>query len=307
MPIYNGERYLAEAVESVLNQSFRDFELICINDGSIDRTSEILTGFKDERVNVLMQPNQGTAAARNLGIHNTRGKYVAFIDADDQWLPKKLEVQVPLLENLPEVGAVYSRCLVMDTGGKIFDYYPRVCRSGKGLLRDIFLDDFIPMLTLMVRRSIFDKIGFFKDQLLFAEDYEFKSQLVASEKIACCPEILSKYRKHEGQKISNPDGLKNELEIIEFLSLHYKIPLELRDRRMAQVWRGAAFGLSLKQDWAGARTSLLKAARLQPLSVGIYLRLIGTLPGVRLFIPLLRHTRKAWSRYQTRIWKDVDR
>jgi glycosyltransferase involved in cell wall biosynthesis len=101
--VYNGERFLREAVESILNQTFEDFEFIIINDGSTDRTGEILNSYKDERLKIFNQPNRGLTKSLNRALKLSQGKYIARQDADDISEPNRLEVQVTYLEFHPEV------------------------------------------------------------------------------------------------------------------------------------------------------------------------------------------------------------
>lgn len=113
---YNGEAFLSQAIDSVLAQTFQDFELLVVDDGSTDRTRQIADAYRmTRRVRVLSHPdggNRGMSAARNLGLSQARGEFIAFLDADDVWAPEKLEQQVVILRAEPEVGLVYGRALI---------------------------------------------------------------------------------------------------------------------------------------------------------------------------------------------------
>src|ERR1700722_10468534 len=112
IPAYNAEKYLEETLKSVRSQAFSDYEIIVIDDGSTDRTAQIATGY--DGVILMQQTNRGAAAARNAGVVSARGKYIAFLDADDMWLPSKLEKQAAnLLEN-PRTAWIYTDALVFD-------------------------------------------------------------------------------------------------------------------------------------------------------------------------------------------------
>ena len=115
MPAYNAELYIGEAIESVVNQTFRNWELIIINDGSTDATEKIILDFerKDKRIKYLFQENGKQGKARNLGIQQSRGEYIAFLDADDLWVAQKLEVQSKLLYNNPETSLIFSNGYAM--------------------------------------------------------------------------------------------------------------------------------------------------------------------------------------------------
>jgi glycosyltransferase involved in cell wall biosynthesis len=103
LPVYGVEKYIAEAVRSVLAQTFSDFELLIIDDGSPDRSVEICRQFTDSRIRIIQQQNRGLSGARNTGIRYAKGEYLAFLDGDDLWAPEKLEKQVAHLDNSPKV------------------------------------------------------------------------------------------------------------------------------------------------------------------------------------------------------------
>ncbi|HZU64018.1 MAG TPA: glycosyltransferase [Novosphingobium sp.] len=117
MPVYNVEPYVAEAITSVLAQTYADFELIIVDDGGQDRSVEICQGFEDPRIRIVHQANRGLAGARNTGILAARGRYLAFLDSDDRWLPEKLALHVIHLEANPDVGVSFSPSRFIDVNG----------------------------------------------------------------------------------------------------------------------------------------------------------------------------------------------
>ncbi|MCF3623160.1 glycosyltransferase family 2 protein, partial [Planktothrix agardhii] len=108
IPVYNGEKTIQKTIESVLQQTWQDFELIVINDGSQDATLEILSSIQDPRLRILSYSNAGLASSRNRGITEATGEYISFLDADDLWTPDKLEAQFQALEEHPEAAVAYS-------------------------------------------------------------------------------------------------------------------------------------------------------------------------------------------------------
>lgn len=118
IPMYNVAFYVKEALHSVIAQTFYDFEVLCINDGSPDNSSDIVNAIDDPRIKVINQRNRGLSGARNTGIYNAKGKYIAFLDADDRWHPNKLEHHVKHLESCPEIGCSYSPSLFINELGK---------------------------------------------------------------------------------------------------------------------------------------------------------------------------------------------
>ena len=121
IPTYNRENMIGYAIKSVLNQTFKNLEIIVVDDGSTDNTEEIIRDFKDKRVKYIKKykKNRGISVARNIGIKVARGKYIAPLDSDDEWLPEKLDKQIKILQDgPPELGVVYSNSCYIDKSGK---------------------------------------------------------------------------------------------------------------------------------------------------------------------------------------------
>jgi glycosyltransferase involved in cell wall biosynthesis len=174
-PAYNVEKYISEAIESVGKQTFRDFEYLLIDDGSADRTVEIVINHsrRDQRVRLIQAQHRGHSAARNRGIQEARGKYIAFLDGDDRWHPRFLDRQVSLLESLPAtVGAVFCRSrMILESGTPVFFQWQR---SG-GYDFDQFLIGNNPSRngsSLLIRKSCFDEVGGFDEDLPSASDLD---------------------------------------------------------------------------------------------------------------------------------------
>ncbi len=162
LPVYQGEANILRAVQSVLNQTVSSFELIVINDGSTDRTGEILASIQDSRLVVLNQENQGVAAARNDGFQHARGEYIAFIDADDQWLSDRLAVDLKTLENTPgRVCMIYGGYYAVDADQQVI-HLPPVPQASGVLLDEALKQEglFLPSTTL-VHRHILEATGGF--------------------------------------------------------------------------------------------------------------------------------------------------
>ncbi|NNK47017.1 MAG: glycosyltransferase family 2 protein, partial [Altererythrobacter sp.] len=117
MPIYNVEKFVGAAVQSVLNQSFEDFELICVDDGGDDRSMQIVREFIDPRIRIVCQSNRGLAGARNTGIAHARADFVALLDSDDIWHPDKLALHYIHLNANPDIGVSYSGSKLIDSDG----------------------------------------------------------------------------------------------------------------------------------------------------------------------------------------------
>lgn len=169
---YNYGRFLAGALDSVLAQTFTDWEAIVVDDGSTDNTPEVVCPYlADRRIHYERTDHLGQPAAKNVGIRHSRGTLVAFLDADDLWLPTKLERQVALFRSDPELGVAYSRRQYMDESGRVlFKEQPPLHRGH--VLPQMFKDNFVCFSSSMVRRAVFDDVGVFDERIPLAIDYD---------------------------------------------------------------------------------------------------------------------------------------
>jgi glycosyltransferase involved in cell wall biosynthesis len=194
---YNGARFIREAVDSILNQSYTDFELIVVNDGSTDTTAQILETFADKRMRVVTSlVNCGIATAQNSGLAVARGEYVALMDHDDISRADRLQLQVDYLDRHPEVCALGAACFRIDEQGavKSTDVYPGDDISLKWSL----LVGGCPLFhtTLVARRAALEKIAGYTGNYLYAGDYELISRLSETSAIENLAEPLVKWREY---------------------------------------------------------------------------------------------------------------
>jgi glycosyltransferase involved in cell wall biosynthesis len=199
LPVYNGERYVGETIESILPQSYLDFEFLIIDDGSVDSTPSILGRYavRDARIRVLRQNNRGVGCALNRGIHGSRGLLIAQIGADDLALPHRLARQVQFLDDHPDCVLVGGYLKVIDGRGRVIGLrtYPTSDRD----LRNAMLS-YSPFgaPSLMFRRTEGLVAGGFTVRFPTAEDYESVFRLAKQGKVANLPEALTSYRLHSG-------------------------------------------------------------------------------------------------------------
>ena len=199
MGAYNGERFLRPAIESILNQTFRDFELIVIDDGSTDSTPQILREFKDDRIRVVCnERNLGIAETLNNGIAVARGEYVALQDHDDVSLPTRLGYQVAFLDKHAQVGMVGSSCSVIDEVGTLVKHWP-VEYDGVKLRWALLWRNPFFHTALMVRRRAIEEVGGYSSdpQYRFAEDYDLMSRVAFRHAVANIPQLLGCWRVHK--------------------------------------------------------------------------------------------------------------
>jgi len=199
MSVYNGELYLRESLESVLRQSFRDFEFVIIDDGSTDATPSILEQCEksDPRVRVTRQEHAGVAAALVAGCARSRGRLLARIDADDVALPTRFEHQVAFLDAHPEVGVLGTRIDIIDEGGRVLRTTDPPRAHAMAARRLLFWPP-VAHPSVMMRRALLEKFGGYDVGFERAEDYELWTRLVEVTRFANLPLTLLRYRMHEG-------------------------------------------------------------------------------------------------------------
>lgn len=214
IPAYNAEQYLRVALSSVISQTHRDLEVIVVDDGSTDRTGAVCRELVDPRIRVVHQPNRGLAAARNTGIRQARGTYVAFLDADDLWHPDKLAHHARHLAAAPEVGLSYSRAGYIDAAGAPLGMY-QAPPLGTITAARLLVDNPIRNgSNAVLRRAALDEIRlqqedstswYFDETLRRAEDLECWLRIAATTRwrIEGIPDVLVQYRTTRGSLSAN--------------------------------------------------------------------------------------------------------
>ena len=178
--LYNGEAYIRRAIEAILAQTYKDFEVIVIDDGSSDESREIVMALSklDQRVSYFYQKNEGIVGALNQGLSYASGKYIAFCDQDDWWLPEKLKMQVEFLDRNSDIDLVYADCFMFENGSIKKNTFAQsrnldFCRSSdRDCCVQMFWKNFIPApLTVLAKKTVFERIGNFDKRFSFAYDY----------------------------------------------------------------------------------------------------------------------------------------
>lgn len=210
MPVYNGEKYLEESIESILNQTFTDFEFIIVNDGSSDRSSEILMQYKklDKRIVVITnETNLGIAGATNIGIDQAKGEYIAFMDQDDISIKDRFLKEVTYLDKQPEIFVLGANSVTLDKAGNLINR-PNIFET-PGLIRwGMLFRNQVQNSTAMVRRSLFTDFGYRLKNYSPAQDYYLWMEVSLRHKIANLTESLLYHRLHESNA---SDFLKEKL------------------------------------------------------------------------------------------------
>ncbi|WP_375512531.1 glycosyltransferase family 2 protein [uncultured Nostoc sp.] len=236
IPTYQRANLVSETIESVLVQTYTDYEIIVVNDGSTDNTREVLARFGN-RITVIHQENKGPSVARNTGIMASQGQYIAFIDDDDLWVPNKLEKQVSCFESNPNIGLVYSNILFFNDYHVSADIWPKRSHP-PGVLKNwmLFELNFIPILSVMVRRECLDEVGLFDQTLKYCEDYDLWLRIIEKFSVHFLNKPLGFYRLSSTNSLSKNKEqiLLNEIHIKEKAFSRNpnltKLPLKLLDQ-----------------------------------------------------------------------------
>ena len=217
VPVYNVAKYIAATVESVLAQTYDNFELLLIDDGSPDDSITICQQFSDPRITIIRQPNRGLSAARNTGIRNAQGDYLAFLDGDDLWLPEKLAKHITHLNQSEEVGVSYSASAFINENGDSLGIY-QIPQLQNVTLRDILCRNPIGNgSTPVIRREVLEDIAFevnldgkvekcyFDEEFRYSQDIECWSRIAAQTnwEMAGISEALTLYRVNSGGLSAN--------------------------------------------------------------------------------------------------------
>jgi len=210
IPAYNSAEWIAETIESVLAQDYQNFEVIVVDDGSNDETSFKVAQFPT--VKYVLKDNGGTASARNKGISEATGEYIALVDSDDLWEPEKLSLQMALLERTG-VEWVYSDAFAFDdkTGQRLFPFSKGVGKLYSGdILSQLFVKCFIPSPTPVVSRRVFETVGYFNESgdVFNREDWEMWLRIARLYPVEFVNRPLAHYRMHQRSKTGNNDPLK---------------------------------------------------------------------------------------------------
>jgi len=284
IPVFNSEKYIFECIQSVLNQSYPNKEIIVIDDGSSDNSRRIIESFGD-RVVFIYQDNSGSAVARNKGIERSRGKYIAFNDSDDLWAPNRLQQQVDFLESNPEYGVATGRFMHVDANFSLAQSVPVDSSKQAELIRErsgwvyhtLFECSWYHIIAALVRADVLAKVSF-NPEFRRGQDYDFWLQLAHHTRIAQLSSNYAYYRKNQNS-ISHRHHLRNyRAEIMENAlstmgstsrSGNFVSDRELQ-RFFYNSWFEHGYELFLASMYKPAYKSFLKARRYRPSKFGSY-------------------------------------
>ncbi|MEW6003088.1 MAG: glycosyltransferase family 2 protein [Nitrospirota bacterium] len=198
VPVFNCERYICEAIDSIFLQTYKNIEIIVVDDGSTDQTKEVVLDRYKRKIRFLEQPNSGPSRARNLGILNSKGEYIAFLDADDIWEPDKIRKQIQHMSSNPQYAMSYTKFQSFSekTSLKLDSEINIDCPEG-WIFDELLFKNFITLSSVIVRADCLKKVGLFNESLLTGEDVELFLRVAYCFQIGFINEILVRKRKHD--------------------------------------------------------------------------------------------------------------
>jgi len=257
IPTFNRGYIVAEAIESVLSQTYRDFEIIVVDDGSTDNTREVLEPYRD-RIRYFYQENKGVAGARNKGIEESRGAFIAFLDSDDIWLPEKLERQRQLFDHCPELGLVYTRFWRVYYGGQKKKLEPKDKYLKKGYIYPQVLFTYLIWAgSVMARKDCFNRVGRFNTSLPLVQDRDMWLRIAREFKISFVnePLVINRIQK-DTVWASTSDTQRPMPEKEEMIRVAYR-----RFTRREKIRYFLTYRFKLSTEYAKGAKSNLKAAK----------------------------------------------
>lgn len=294
MPVLNGQRFIGEAIRSIVAQSYRPVELVVVDDGSSDGTRGIVESFAGaiELKYVRHESPLGIPQSMNDGIRHSTGSLISFLDHDDAWLPGFLETQWNHLRTHPATGMVHSDFQTTDVEGAILE--PSVARSRNrirpsgSVFQQLFMDSFIVGNSVLIRRECFDRLGLFDERLRWG-DYHMWLRIARHYPVDFVPDVLTQYRQHPTQSTRsspNTHPYKDSVPLqalAGILELYPEARAELGETAINRRLGGLYFELACtwwtKQHFANARTCLAKAIALDPWNRRSYVLYAATLLG----------------------------
>lgn len=270
IPTYNAERTILETIESIQQQTFSGLEIIVINDGSTDKSLELLQSIKDDRIRIFSYQNGGLPVARNRGISRARGEFIAFIDADDLWTADKLELQLAALQKKPKAGVAYS-WTYFKYEKEQYSYADEANHFEGNVYTDLLVKNFLHNgSNPLIRRKAIESVGLFDPTLKSAEDWDFYLRLAAKWEFALIPKTQIIYRQ-SSNSMSYKIDLMEEAAFIVIEKAYQSAPQELqyiKSKSISEIYRYGA-----QQDLRFETSSISKVKRAaQKLAAAIQLQ-----------------------------------
>lgn len=269
VPSYNTAQYVPDAVRSILAQSYQNLEVRVVDDGSKDNTREVMQAFaNDPRVFYHYQENRGESGARNTGIRESKGDLIALLDADDLWMPRKLELQVPCFQAHPEVGVVYTNTVHVDSSNNEIPTY-RTTRHNGRITGKLFGENFVTGATSMFRRECFND-EMYDETFKTCADYDLSLRLSVKYQFYYLDEVTYRYRMWPGQVSNARNQLKFHDDSVrmrnKFLARYPDLlPKAVVEETWAEMFASRAMTMMrLDRKRSAAVEDIVKALKINP-------------------------------------------
>ena len=280
IPTYNRAEFLHSAVQSALNQTFKDLEIIVSDDKSTDHTKEVVRSFKDERIKYICNKgNKGVSAARNTAILASKGEYIAFLDDDDEWLPDKLQRQVEVLDkSQTKICGVHSNLLIINKmTGKSIPYNPNTKKFKGNLLNQLLIGDPLRTSTVLVRKRCLDEIGLFDETISYMEDRDLWIRLSKNWDFEYISEPLIKYYVHGNAQLTR--NLEAQTEGKEKLLERYQHLFKKNKWYYGQSYIQVGVWYCQLKKMKEGRKNIIKGIKIYPFKTIAYFHLLSSLLG----------------------------
>ncbi len=273
IPAFNAARYLSFALESVGAQTFDDWHIVLVNDGSTDKTDEVIAPFLDRfgpKITYIKQDNRGLPASRNTAMRSSASKFIALLDADDIWMPCRLSESLAVFAAAPKVGLTYGLITLVDPEGRISRTWTGNRGHAEGqIASQIYMRKIeLPCPTITFRRRCVDEIGFFDETMRATEDRDLWLRIALQYEVAFIPEVLASYRMSPGSMSTDSRRMLDAQ--LHFIWKHYGSEgcgFRPRQISIARAYKQQAEALKGQNRIGAAFSSALKAVAIYPLDL----------------------------------------
>ncbi|MFA5038111.1 MAG: glycosyltransferase [Candidatus Omnitrophota bacterium] len=286
IPTYNCAKFLPDALDSVLKQTFQDFEIIVVDDGSTDNTRGLIKSYMDKhpgKINYVYQENMGLACARNTAIRHSKGEYIAILDADDMFMPNRLEEEIQAFERNPGIGVVHANISWLSEEGGVLSTPKRNKKVLSGnIFNAIFLRDaHVSISTILVKKECFDKAGLFDENLtrLGCEDRDMWLRISQHYPFLYIDNVLGLYRLRQGSMSKDQAKmLKARYYVINKFCPAGSLSL-LRRKALSRIHKDQGDGFLVLGNRHSAKQEFLKSLKFWPFAVMSWLNLFKAASG----------------------------
>jgi glycosyltransferase involved in cell wall biosynthesis len=290
IPTYNRAHLVGRAIQSVLDQTYQDFGLIIVDDGSTDNTEEVVKSFNEKRVRYIKhERNKGVSAARNTGIKATRSKYIAFQDSDDIWQPEKLKKQMAAFRSAPsKCGVVYTGFFRIEGGKKTYIPSPTIAQKEGDIYNSLLKGNFVTPQAAVVKRECLEKVGVFDERFSSLEDWELWIRISKYYHFKCIDEPLVTSYSMPDSLLANQDAFIRGYELI--LEKHFE---DIKKRgQLGSHYSNIGCSLCFSGELGRGRDYLIKAVVTRPLNIKILLLAFISLFGQTAFNAVVKSYRE---------------